>query len=55
MLAVYLIMTTGGKTQAMIMKARAQEYVKRMTIVPIVTVNDLTNIATFVESPSYTI
>jgi len=50
--AVILDATTEGKTQAMMINASNQEYVKRMTIVPIMTETAFTNIATLVVSPS---
>ena len=53
--AVTLDATTDGMTHAMIIKARTQEYVNRITTVPKSTVNALTNIATLVERPSCTI
>ncbi len=50
--AVILDATTEGKTHAMMINASNQEYMKRITKVPTMTVIALMNIATLVESPS---
>ena len=50
--AVILDATTEGRTQAMMINASSQEYVNKITTVPIMIVTAFTNIATLVVSPS---